>query len=95
MIVVAYDVNTEDAKGRKRLRNVAKACVGFGQRVQNSVFECFLDTAQLIQLKAKLSNIIDKEHDSVRIYNLGSNYRGKTEHMGIKESFAPDDTLLL
>ncbi|MGN0837529.1 MAG: CRISPR-associated endonuclease Cas2 [Pyramidobacter sp.] len=94
-IIVAYDVSTETAAGRKRLRHVAKCCTVHGQRVQNSVFECSLNAAQLVMLKAQLAEIIDPEHDSIRIYNLGDWYSGKVEHMGIKDSFAPDDNLLL
>lgn len=70
LVLITYDVNTETEAGRKRLRKVAKQCVNYGQRVQNSVFECQLDAAKLREVEAKLESLIDKEHDSLRIYNL-------------------------
>lgn len=69
-VLVCYDVNTTEADGRKRLRKVAKACEGYGQRVQNSVFECTLSDALLEKLRAKLLDIIDREQDNLRIYFL-------------------------
>ena len=72
LILVTYDVNTETAAGRKRLRKVAKVCVDYGQRVQNSVFECLLDAAQYAAFKAKLIALIDPETDSLRFYQLGN-----------------------
>ena len=69
MVLITYDVNTKSASGIKRLRKVAKQCVNYGQRVQNSVFECSLTPAQLVNLKNKLLEIIDQDHDSVRFYN--------------------------
>ena len=77
LVLITYDVNTEDAKGRKRLRQVAKQCVNFGQRVQNSVFECNLDMAKCREVQHKLESIIDKEKDSLRFYYLGNNYKNK------------------
>lgn len=82
LVVVTYDVNTEDAAGQKRLRRVAKQCVNYGQRVQNSVFECNVDAAQYRMLKADLCELIDKERDSLRFYNLGNNYHSKIEYFG-------------
>ena len=70
LVLITYDVNTEDAAGRTRLRKVAKQCVNYGRRVQNSVFECILDNAQSVTLKATLTDIIDAEHDSIRFYYL-------------------------
>ena len=87
MVLITYDVNTEDAAGRRRLRQIAKQCVNFGQRVQNSVFECLLDAAQLKLLQSKLLKIIDKERDSLRFYYLDNKYDTKIEHYGIKESY--------
>ena len=84
LVLITYDVNTEDAGGRKRLRKVAKECVNYGQRVQNSVFECVLDAAQYRLVKHKLEQLIDTEKDSLRFYNLGNNYQTKIEH---KEAF--------
>lgn len=74
LVLVTYDVNTEDASGKTRLRKVAKQCVNYGQRVQNSVFECILDPAQCKMLKAILLEIIDQKKDSLRFYYLGNHY---------------------
>ena len=71
LILITYDVNTETAAGRTRLRKVAKQCINYGQRVQNSVFECQMDAAKYRQVKAILEDLIDKEKDSLRFYNLG------------------------
>ena len=95
LIVVAYDVNTEDAAGRKRLRQLAKQCVNYGQRVQNSVFECSVDAAQYKQLQAKLLAIMDAEKDSLRFYNLGNSYQKKIEHFGAKSTYDPQDALMV
>lgn len=95
LVVITYDVNTEDAKGRTRLRRVAKQCVNHGQRVQNSVFECVLDAGQCKILKAKLLDIIDVQKDSLRFYYLGNNYDNKIEHFGVKETFRQEGVLLL
>ena len=95
LVLIAYDVNTEDKKGKTRLRKVAKQCVNYGQRVQNSVFECILDTAQCKMLKAELLEIIDEEKDSLRFYYLGNQYKSKIEHYGIKDSFDQEGILLL
>jgi len=95
LILITYDVNTEDTKGRKRLRQVAKTCVNYGQRVQNSVFECQLDASQLVMVRAKLLKLIDIEFDSLRIYTLGNDYKKKVEHYGIKPSFDVTDPLII
>ena len=95
LVLITYDVNTEDAAGRKRLRKVARECVNYGQRVQNSVFECLLDAAQCRMLQAKLCKIMDQEKDSLRFYYLGNRYEKKIEHFGIKASYAPEDVLML
>ena len=94
-VLITYDVNTGDAGGRKRLRQVAKQCVNYGQRVQNSVFECQLDSAKLREVEARLEKLIDKERDSLRIYNLGSSYENKVKHIGTKPSFDVTDTLIV
>ena len=78
LVVITYDVNTETAAGRKRLRQIAKQCVNYGQRVQNSVFECLLDAAQCRMLQAKLVSIMDEELDSLRFYYLGNQYEQNT-----------------
>lgn len=95
LVLVTYDVNTETAAGRKRLRKVAKECVDHGQRVQNSVFECLLDAAQFAVLKATLKDLIDPEVDSLRFYRLGNNYQTKVEHIGVHPNYAQDDVLLI
>lgn len=94
LVLITYDVNTETAAGRKRLRRVAKKCVNHGQRVQNSVFECLLDAAQFAVLKAELTALIDPELDSLRFYQLGNNYRSKVEHVGIRPRFEQGDVLI-
>ncbi len=95
MVVITYDVETVNAEGRRRLRRVAKQCVNFGQRVQNSVFECNVDAAQLAVLKHSLIEIIDKEKDSLRFYFLGNNWKSRCEHVGVKESYDPDGIMLV
>ena len=92
LILVTYDVNTEDEAGRARLRKVAKMCVKHGQ---NSVFECILNEAQYVLLKHQLCEIIDAEKDSLRFYNLGNKYQNKTEHFGAKASYEAEGVLLL
>lgn len=95
LVLITYDVNTETGAGKKRLRNVAKQCVNYGQRVQNSVFECVMDAAKSRQVKAKLLEIIDPKKDSLRFYHLGKNYKSKIEHFGAKKSFYVEDELIL
>ena len=95
MVLITYDVNTEDAAGRKRLRQIAKQCVNYGQRVQNSVFECMLDPAQCTLLQAKLLSIMDPDKDSLRFYYLGSRYEKKIEHFGCKQTYLPEEPLIL
>lgn len=82
MVLVSYDVSTVDNRGKARLRKVAKACLDFGQRVQNSVFECDVDPAQWMLLKNRLETIINPEEDSLRYYFLGSNWQHRVEHVG-------------
>ena len=94
MVLITYDVNTQTAEGRKRLRKVAKECVNYGQRVQNSVFECVMDSAKCLEVKHKLEGIIDKELDSLRFYYLGNNYKNKVEHIGAKETFDLEGVLI-
>ena len=87
LTVITYDVNTEDAAGRRRLRKVARHCVNYGQRVQNSVFECVADAATMTRVKAELLELIDPEKDSLRFYSLGNNYEAKIDHVGAKPSY--------
>lgn len=95
LILITYDVNTTDAEGRRRLRDVAKKCVAHGQRVQNSVFECMLDAAQYKALQAELKQIIEPTKDSLRFYCLGDKYEKKVEHIGAKAGYAPEGTLFI
>ena len=95
MVLVTYDVNTETAEGRRRLRLVAKTCVDYGQRVQNSVFECLVDPVQLVQLRKELEKTIDPTKDSLRYYFLGSNWRKRVEHVGAKETYDPEGILIV
>ena len=95
LLLSTYDVNTETPEGKKRLRKVAKQCMNYGRRVQNSVFECIVDNAQSVMLKAILSEIIDKNTDSLRFYYLGNKYQTKVEHVGIDNGMAVDQTLIL
>lgn len=85
-VLVTYDVATTTREGRRRLRQVAKVCVGFGQRVQNSVFECQIDPTQWARLKLRLLDLYREEEDSLRFYFLGSNWRHRVEHYGTKAS---------
>ncbi len=94
-MLITYDVNTENAAGRRRLRQIAKQCVNYGQRVQNSVFECLLDTAQCKQLQASLLSIMDKNLDSLRFYYLGKRYENKIEHFGCKATYMPEEPMIL
>ena len=96
LMIVSYDVCTVNAAGRRRLRRIAAACEDWGIRVQNSVFECNLDWAQWLELKAKLERICDPELDSLRYYNLGNNYHESVVHYGAKPTIDPlRDTLLV
>ena len=95
MVLITYDVNTGDAAGRARLRKIAKQCVNYGQRVQNSVFECQLDPVQYRTLEARLLEIMDQHKDSLRFYELGAKYEKKIRHYGAKTSYLPEDALIL
>ena len=95
LVLITYDVNTETAAGKKRLRKVAKQCVNYGRRVQNSVFERILDNAQCVMLKAELTDIIDTNVDSLRFYYLGNSYKTKIEHIGIDKGISADDILIM
>lgn len=95
LVLITYDVNTQTAEGRKRLRKVAKECVNYGQRVQNSVFECHMDATKCRQVKDILEKLIDKDVDSLRFYYLGDKYKSKVEHIGAKPGFDVTETLIL
>ena len=95
MVLITHDVSTVDAAGRKRLRSIAKECVNYGQRVQNSVFECVLDAAQCCQLKHSLLQIMDESKDSLRFYYLGNKYQTKIEHFGAKPGYEAEGILMV
>ena len=95
LVLITYDVDTTTKSGEKRLRKVAKECVNYGQRVQNSVFECLLTGAQLVMLRATLLSIIDDTTDSIRFYHLGNKWQGKIETIGKITSFDPTETLII
>ena len=94
MVLITYDVNTETLAGQKRLRKVAKACQNYGQRVQNSVFECVIDPARLKQLQYTLTSLMDVEKDSIRFYYLGDDWHNRVEHVGAKASLDLEGTLI-
>lgn len=94
LMLVTYDVNTQDAAGRRRLRRVANACKDRGQRVQNSVFECEVDPAQWAVLRASLLGEIDPDKDSLRFYRLGADGKRRVEHVGAKAPVDLDGPLL-
>ena len=95
LMLVSYDVSTIDLAGRRRWRHVAKTCLNYGIRVQNSVFECLLDAGQAKMLQGKLVALMDKDKDSIRFYYLGKKYNTKIEHFGIKESYEPEGVLMV
>jgi CRISPR-associated protein Cas2 len=95
LILVTYDINTQTPTGRRRLAQVAKQCLNYGQRVQNSVFECVVDNAQCVMIKHKLKALIDPEQDSLRFYHLGNHYQTKVEHIGAKPSFQIESPLII
>ena len=95
LVLITYDVSTADADGKRRLRQVAKKCVAHGQRVQNSVFECSLDAAQLRLLQAELTTLIAPEKDSLRFYLLGNHYQSRVQHIGAHSTYQPDDVLMV
>ncbi|WP_168120261.1 CRISPR-associated endonuclease Cas2 [Paenibacillus sp. HB172176] len=94
LVLITYDVSTTSSAGQRRLRQVAKTCLAYGQRVQNSVFECIVDNTQFAQLKLRLKDIIEEEQDSLRFYQLGNNYQSKVEHIGAKASLDLEGPLI-
>ena len=95
MVLITYDVDTISETGAKRLRKVAKVCQDYGQRVQNSVFECRLTEAQYVIVKNKIENIINLELDSVRFYFLGNNWPNRIEMIGKKDNIDLDGELII
>lgn len=95
MVLITYDVSTESEGGTKRLRHIAKRCKNYGQRVQNSVFECLVDPEQFVILRDGLEKIMNKEKDSIRYYFLGSNWQRRVEHVGAKKTFDPEAPMVI
>ena len=95
LMLVSYDVNTMTVAGKRRLRRVAKLCESWGIRVQNSVFECVLDSAQCKTLQNKLLSLMEDDKDSLRFYYLGNKYQTKIEHFGAKKSYEPEGVLMV
>lgn len=95
LLLITYDVCTQTNSGKKRLAKVAKICCNYGQRVQNSVFECDLDSSLYVVVKDKLLKIINFEEDSIRFYNLGNNYNTRIEEYGSKSAYDPEGVLIL
>ena len=95
MILITYDIATESESGQQRLRNVSKVCKNYGQRVQNSVFECLITPSQLVELRALIKEIINEDQDSVRIYKLSNDWKNQVEHYGSKRPYDPDGTLII
>ncbi len=93
LVLITYDVNTESAAGKSRLRKVAKQCVNYGTRVQNSVFECVLDPGQCLMLKASLTEMIDEKVDSLRFY-LGNQKKARVEHVGVNKGINVEKPLI-
>jgi CRISPR-associated protein Cas2 len=94
-VLVTYDVNTATPAGKARLRRTAKACLDYGQRVQNSVFECKVDPAQLVAMKGRLLELIDPATDSLRFYHLGANWKHRVEHHGAKPAYDIEGPLVI
>ncbi|HXS94799.1 MAG TPA: CRISPR-associated endonuclease Cas2 [Candidatus Limnocylindrales bacterium] len=95
LVLVTYDVSTLDAQGKKRLRRVAKVCQNYGQRVQKSVFECWIDLAQWVGFRSKLLAEIDSVQDSLRFYFLGDKWHGRVEHVGAQAGYDPQGPLIV
>ena len=93
-VLITYDVNTQTAAGRTRLRRVAKECVNFGQRVQNSVFEINLEYGKFILLKDRLIKLIDPETDNLRFYYLGNSWKKRIEQFGVEQKYDSEGVLL-
>lgn len=95
LVLITYDVSTETSAGKKRLNRVAKTCIKYGQRVQNSVFECNIDYGTFLKLKNTLTELINRQEDSLRFYNLGNKYENKVEHFGAKPSISLEGTIIV
>ena len=95
LVLITYDVNTENEAGKSRLRKVAKQCVNYGVRVQNSVFEADLDYSSFLKLKDRLCKLINPDEDSLRFYYLGNNWEKRIEHVGAKKTYNPEGVLII
>ena len=95
LVLITYDVATADKAGERRLRQVAKTCENFGQRVQKSVFECTVNNEQFVHLKQQLTGLIDIETDSLRFYLLGNEWKRRVEHFGVRPSVDFDEPMIL
>lgn len=95
LVLVTYDISMDDLDGKRRLRRVARHCLDYGVRVQNSVFECQVDAAQLVKLKHLIISEMDEARDSVRFYLLGNRYHNKVEHYGISPALSVDEPLII
>lgn len=95
LILITYDVSTRTDAGKTRLRRIAKICENYGQRVQNSVFECVVDSVTLQSIKSQINAVVNKKEDSIRYYNLGKKGNKKVEHIGVKSSFDVEDVLIV
>lgn len=95
MVLISYDVSTQTAEGRTRLRKVAKECQNHAQRVQNSVFEADIDYSSFLKLKDRLLKLINQDEDSLRFYYLGNNWKKRVEHFGAKQTYDPEGLLLI
>ena len=95
MVLITYDVSTETKAGCKRLRHVARICENYGQRVQNSVFECLVDPAQWTALRQRLIDEVEAQEDSLRFYFLGKNWNPRVEHVGAKPTYDPEGPLIV
>jgi len=95
LVLITYDVKTETKEGQKRLRDVAKVCENYGQRVQYSVFECLVDPDQWVKIKQRLIEKIKTDEDSLRFYFLGKNWKMRVEHVGVKTAYDPEGPLVM
>jgi CRISPR-associated protein Cas2 len=95
MVLVTYDVETLTSAGKKRLRKVAKQCEDYGQRVQNSVFECLVEPSEFVKLRNSLEKIINHDTDSLRYYQLGANWQNRVEHVGAKTTYNPEGVIII
>ncbi len=95
LVLITYDVDTISETGQRRLRKVAKLCQDYGQRVQNSVFECRLSEAQFVVLKNKLESIMNHDLDNIRFYFLGKNWKNRIESIGKQMVMDIDEELIV